>query len=216
MSQLRHVVRQRDGITNHCHYIEFGRTVTVTFLDLRTMLYVCHPGVLHMSIDTIPMWIWLVPLLKDISSKSNELDPKTKGLWKSAIHTHIYIYIIIWWYLIPQQRKLGVFSHSKGSGAGRSSQNLPVPRFPGRAEQVGATKISGSQVPGKGFAGSQVPRWFPGRVLQGSQVPRWFPGRVLQVARFPGFKERFSSEGFQEKVPKSRFPRKGSQVKVPK
>ena len=57
MSQLRHVVRQRDGITNHCHYIEFGRTVTVTFLDLRTMLYVCHPGVLHMSIDTIPMWI---------------------------------------------------------------------------------------------------------------------------------------------------------------
>ena len=118
--------------------------------------------------------------------------------------------------IFPQQRKLGVFSHSKGSGAGRSSQNLPVPRFPGRAEQVGATKISGSQVPGKGFAGSQVPRWFPGRVLQGSQVPRWFPGRVLQVARFPGFKERFSSEGFQEKVPKSRFPRKGSQVKVPK
>ena len=106
------------------------------------------------------------------------------------------------WIFFPQQRKLGVFSHSKGSGAGRSSQNLPVPRFPGRAEQVGATKISGSQVPGKGFAGSQV--------------PRWFPGRVLQVARFPGFKERFSSEGFQEKVPKSRFPRKGSQVNVPK
>ena len=93
MSQLRHVVRQRDGITNHCHYIEFGRTVTVTFLDLRTMLYVCHPGVLHMSIDTIPMWIWLVPLLNNISSKSNELDPKTKGLWKSALHIMNYAYI---------------------------------------------------------------------------------------------------------------------------
>ena len=92
MSQPRHVVRQCDGITNHCHYIEFGRTVTVTFLELRTMLYACHPGVLHMSIDTIPMWIWLVPLLRNISSKSNELDPKTKGLWKSAI----YIYTLIW------------------------------------------------------------------------------------------------------------------------
>ena len=49
--------------------------------------------------------------------------------------------------VIPQQRKLGVFSHSKGSGAGRSNQNLPVPRFPGRVLQVPRFQGTGSKFP---------------------------------------------------------------------
>jgi hypothetical protein len=69
----------------------------------------------------------------------------------------------------PQQRKLGVFSHSKGSGAGRSSQIRWEPgsgegsgeEFPFTGESLGAARSArrkvGNRVPSKRFP-SKVPR----------------------------------------------------------
>ena len=69
----------------------------------------------------------------------------------------------------PQQRKLGVFSHSKGSGAGRSSQIRWEPGsgegsgedFPFTGESLGAARSArrkvGNRVPSKRFP-SKVPR----------------------------------------------------------
>ena len=71
--------------------------------------------------------------------------------------------------IIPQQRKLGVFSHSKGSGAGRSSQIRWEPgsgegsgeEFPFTGEFLGAARSArrkvGNRVPSKRFP-SKVPR----------------------------------------------------------
>ena len=71
--------------------------------------------------------------------------------------------------IFPQQRKLGVFSHSKGSGAGRSSQIRWEPgsgegsgeEFPFTGESLGAARSArrkvGNRVPSKRFP-SKVPR----------------------------------------------------------
>ena len=88
----------------------------------------------------------------------------------------------------PQQRKFGVFSHSKGPGAGRSRPEQP--------------KSPGSQVPRKGFP-SKVPRKkFP------SKVPKRFSSRVPM--------KRFPSKRSQEEVRKQGFPGRGSQTSVPR
>ena len=127
-------------------------------------------------------------------------------------------------HVFPQQRRLGVFSHSEGSRAGRSSQNPTA---------------HGLQVPGKGFPGFQVfqvARFcrFPCCQVPKSHVPR-FPGTGYQVPTFtssqvpsfpflgsqvrsqgtwfPGFRGRSSQARFPSKVP--RFPRTGSQARFP-
>ena len=83
-------------------------------------------------------------------------------------------------FFFPQQRKLGVFSHSKGTRAGRSSQ-------------IQAPRKVGNQVPRKGYpfpreSQARVPR-SPGTGSQamfpGTGCQARFPGRGSQ-ARFPG------------------------------
>ena len=97
-----------------------------------------------------------------------------------------------------QQHKLGVFSHSKGPGAGRSSQNPTA---------------QGSQGLRKGFP-SKVPRSrFPSKVPR-KRFPARFPGIGFQE-RFPG---RGSQAKFLSKVPKpgsQRFPGRGCQARFP-
>ena len=93
-------------------------------------------------------------------------------------------------FFFPQQRKLGVFSHSKGTRAGRSSQIRTAQGWePGSQEGVSFSK----RIPGKG---SQVPRnRFP------SNVPRnRLPSKVPR--------KRFPSKGSKEEVPRNRFPSK--------
>ena len=125
--------------------------------------------------------------------------------------------------------QLRVFSHSKGSGAGRSSQirtaqgwepgsqeGLPFPR-----ESLGAAKsarhkdwgpASQEDVPKQGSqeeVSKQGSQWFP----RGSQeqVPKQgFPSKVPRN-RFERFPARFPG-----KVTRNRFPSKGSQQEVPK
>ena len=86
---------------------------------------------------------------------------KAKGLTDQGVSQKAYIF--------PQQRKLGVFSHSKGSGAGRSSQIRWEPgsgegsgeEFPFTGESLGAARSArrkvGNRVPSKRFP-SKVPR----------------------------------------------------------
>ena len=143
-------------------------------------------------------------------------------------------------YVFPQQRKLGVFSHSKGSGASRSSQirtaqgwepgsqeGFPFPR-----ESLGAAKSARLKV--RNRSQEEVPKQgsrnrFPSKVpKQGSQeeVPKQgsqarLPGTDSQAMvpskRFPSRlprKRGYQEEGFQEEV-----PRQGSQEvpsKVPR
>ena len=113
-------------------------------------------------------------------------------------------------FFFPQQRKLGVFSHSKGPRAGRSRQIRTAQGWePGSQERVSFSK----RIPGKG---SQVPRnRFP------SKVPRnRLPSKVRK--RFPrgskqGSQEQVTKQGSQE-VPKrfqARFPGRGSQARFP-
>ena len=111
-------------------------------------------------------------------------------------------------YVFPQQRKLGVFSHSKGSGASRSSQirtaqgwepgsqeGFPFPR-----ESLGAAKSAQSKV-GNRVRRKRFPSNVPRKRFQ-SNVPR----KRSQV-RFP--------RSSQEQVPKQRLPARGSQARFP-
>ena len=94
---------------------------------------------------------------------------------------------------------IGVFSHSKGPGAGRNSQSRTAQGWePGSQEGVSFSK----RIPSKG---SQVPRNTK-RFPRGSQ------------ARFPGTgsQARVPSKRFPSNVPRKKFPSKGSQQEVPK
>ena len=85
----------------------------------------------------------------------------------------------------PEQHKLGILSHSKGPGAGRSSQN-PI--------------AQSSQVRRKGFP-SKVPK-------QGSQAR--FSSKVPKPssqARFPSKFPGKARKRSKEEVPRKRFPR---------
>ena len=111
-------------------------------------------------------------------------------------------------YVFPQQRKLGVFGHSKGSGASRSSQirtaqgwepgsqeGFPFPR-----ESLGAAKSAQSKVENR-VRRKRFPSNVPRKRFQ-SNVPR----KRSQV-RFP--------RSSQEQVPKQRLPARGSQARFP-
>ena len=111
--------------------------------------------------------------------------------------------------IFPQQRKLGVFSHSKGSGAGRSSQIRWEPgslegsqeEFPFTRESLGAARSA------QGW--SKVPRnRFPSKVFpRGSQEQnpkQGFPGRGSQQCKVP-------KQSYQEQIPKQGFPGRGYQ-----
>ena len=110
-------------------------------------------------------------------------------------------------FVFSQQRKLGVFSHSKGPGAGRSSEIRTAQGWePGSQEGASFSKrlpSKGSQVSGNRFPGT------------GSQAR--FPRGSFPQARFPG---RGSQARFPSKVPRNRFPskvhRQGSQEQDPK
>jgi len=129
----------------------------------------------------------------------------------------------------PQQRKLGVFSHSKGPGAGRGSQIRTAQGWePGSQEGVSFSK----RIPKQGFPGSQeqVPKQGSQEQVprQGSQevppskVPRKrFPSKVSsKLVPKQGFQEEVPKQGSQEEVPKqgfqARFPGTGSQVMFPR
>ena len=109
---------------------------------------------------------------------------------------------------IPQQRKLGVFSHSKNFGAGRSRQNPDFQRNRFRSKVL--KQGSKARFP------SKVPKQFQ------SNSQASFPSKLPKQAskRFPktGFQARFLPNRFPRKVPKqgsqARFPRSAS--KVPK
>ena len=116
-------------------------------------------------------------------------------------------------HVFPQQRRLGVFSHSEGSRAGRSSQNPTA---------------HGLQVPGKGFPGFQVfqvARFcrFPCCQVPKSHVPR-FPGTGYQVPTFTGSQSsqlpipRFPGSfpgNLVPRVPRRKFPSKVSRNRFP-
>ena len=132
---------------------------------------------------------------------------------------------------VPQQRKLGVFSHSKGSGAGRSSQIRWEPgSLEGSLEEVPFTRESLGARSAWRKVGNRVPRKrFPSKVSQqGSPEPvpkQWFPARGSQAKflskvprnRFPskGSQARFPGTGSQARVPSKRFPGTGSQARFP-
>ena len=122
----------------------------------------------------------------------------------------------------PQQRKLGVFSHSKGSGAGRSSQIRWEPgsqegsqeEFPFTSGSLGAAKSVWRKV------GNRVPRKrFPSKVSQqGSQqeVPKQSSQEQVpkqgSQARFPS---KVPNNRFPSKVPRKRLLARGSQARFP-
>ena len=111
--------------------------------------------------------------------------------------------------VVPQQHKLGVFSHSK----------IKVP------EQVGAARSArrkvGNRVPGKGFLFQENPSeqpnphsarlgiGFPGRDSQAR-----FPGAGSQV-RFPRGSQEQVQQGFPARGSQARFPGTGSQARFP-
>ena len=124
------------------------------------------------------------------------------------MHSHSAVDMVLHAFF-PQQRKLGVFSHSKGSGAGRSSQIRWEPgsgegsgeEFPFTGESLGAARSArrkvGNRVPSKRFP-SKVPRnRFPSNVPSNQEeVPSKVPNK--------GSPSKVAS-----KVPRNRF-RKGS------
>ena len=125
----------------------------------------------------------------------------------------------------PQQRKLRVFSHSKGPGAGRSSQNptaqgSQIPRrgsqarLPSRVRKGSQEEVSRRKVPSKRFAG-KVPKQGSGRGSQSQSFPRRGSqeGSQTRIAKVPFTK--VPKSGFPSNVPKQgsqRFPRKASKV----
>ena len=123
--------------------------------------------------------------------------------------------------VFPQHRKLGVFSHSKGSRAGRSSQirtaqdwepgsggGSPFPR-----ESLGAAKSTRRRL-GTGFPGRGSQARFPGRGSQ-ARFPSKVPGTGSQV-RFPSkVPKRFPGTGSQARLPKQGFPARGAQARFP-
>ena len=124
--------------------------------------------------------------------------------------------------VFPQHRKLGVFSHSKGSRAGRSSQirtaqdwepgsggGSPFPR-----ESLGAAESTRRRL-GTGFPGRGSQARFPGRGSQ-ARFPSKVPGTGSQV-RFPrGSQEQVPRQGFPSKASQQEVPKQGSQEQVPK
>ena len=112
-------------------------------------------------------------------------------------------------YFFPNSVSFGVFSHSKGSGAGRSSQIRWEPgSLEGSLEEVPFTRESLGARSAWHKVGNRVPRKkFPSKVSQqGSPEP--VPKQ--------GFPARGSQAKFLSKVPRNRFPSKGSQQEVPK
>ena len=124
-------------------------------------------------------------------------------------------------------KTLGLFSHSKGPGAGRSSQNptaqgSQVPssqaRFPSRVCKGSQEEVSRRKVPSKRFAG-KVPK-------QGSGGSQKFPRRGSQarIAKvpFPKIHTKVPKSGFPSNLPQQgsqRFPSKASKVarnRIPK
>ena len=98
---------------------------------------------------------------------------------------------------------IGVFSHSKGPGAGRNSQIRTAQGWePGSQEGVSFSK----RIPSKG---SQVPR-------NTKRFPKRFAGKVPRN-RFPskGSQQEVPKQRSQEKVSKQGFPARGSQAKFP-
>ena len=99
----------------------------------------------------------------------------------------------------PTAECFGVFSHSKGFGADRSSSKTDSPKVPRFQVQVPST---GSQVkvprfPSKGSQGSLKAPKAP-KVPQGSQNPKRFPKGSLKVpSRFPARFPSFPSKGCQ-------------------
>jgi hypothetical protein len=101
--------------------------------------------------------------------------------------------------VFSQQRKLGVFSHSKGPGAGRSRSHS-IGWEPGSQESASFSKrlpSKGSQVPRNCFPSKAPRNRFPSKVSR-----QGFPARDSQ-ARAP------SKQGSQEEVPKQGFPGTG-------
>ena len=125
-------------------------------------------------------------------------------LFKIAVHAWFTVHIAVDASfnipLFPQQRKLGVFSHSKGLVGAAKIRIAKVPRFPGRGTQTRLTKVPRKRFP------SKVPQQgSPARFLgRGSQAR--FSSQVPKVPQ-QGSQARFSSKvpkGFQEQVPKWR------------
>ena len=121
---------------------------------------------------------------------------------------------IFWIHFSPTAECFGVFSHSKGFGAHRSSSKTHSPKVQSKGSQVKVPRF-----PSKGF---QVPR-FPSKGSQGSlkvpkvpkvpqgslKVPKRFPKGSLKVpsrfpARFPSFPSKGcqGSQDYDVKVPK--------------
>ena len=147
---------------------------------------------------------------------------------------------------IPQQRKLGVFSHSKNFGAGRSRQNPDFQRnrfrskvlkqgsrarFPSNSKAIPkqASQASFQKVPKNRFPSKVPTKQVP---TQGPQAR--FPRSASKVpkARLPGTgshwflkvpkNRKVPKQGIQEKVqkvPRNRFPwvpKQNSQETAPK
>ena len=168
-------------------------------------------------------WCWWRKMSQKSTWKNMVVVPGTRIFWcipcviseNTICHT-IFIENLVNIIVIPQQRKLGVFSHNKGRGAVRSSQIRTAQVWePGSQEGVSFSK----SIPSKG---SQVPRnSFPSKVSpkQGSQeeVPKQRSQEEVARNRFPskvpkqGSQARFPGRGSQEEVPRKRFPGRGSQ-----
>ena len=101
---------------------------------------------------------------------------------------HLYLHLLCF-IVFPQQRKLEVLSHSKGLGAGRSSQIRTAQgsqaRFPGRGPQAQAGIQE--EVPKQSFQAEVPTQRFPARGVQARfpLLASTVPKNRFQ-ARFPG------------------------------
>ena len=141
-----------------------------------------------------------------VPTTSTTMKSKKKRLWSCIAERLSAISDIIFF---PNSVSFGVFSHSKGSGAGRSSQIRWEPgSLEGSLEEVPFTRESLGARSAWHKVGNRVPRKkFPSKVSQqGSPEP--VPKQ--------GFPARGSQAKFLSKVPRNRFPSKGSQQEVPK
>ena len=129
---------------------------------------------------------------------------------------------------IPQQRKLGVFSHSKNFGAGRSRQNPDFQRnrFRSKVLKQGSKARFPSKVPKQFQSNSQasfpskLPKQasqasFPSKVPKGSQkqVSKQGSYQTGSQARSPSKVPKQGSQGAQARF--QRFPKQGCQEQVP-
>ena len=190
-----HKQKQKVNSLNHSRYVDQASLIYI--------LTTCHSASLAEEVT----WVPLPPAVLN----STRSMTRTKTVCYNGVHTHTPCHSnprlpvpqnnnflcapfggsLCGNPFFPQQRKLGVFSHCKSSGAGRSSQIRWEPGWPeGSQEEFPFTS---------GSLGAAKSVW--------RKVGNWVPRK-----RFPS---KVSQQGSQQEVPKQGFPARGSQARFP-